>query len=563
MSTIRLYTIFLFSIFLISGCSNDNASNSDAAAAVVTFPESGLLGKEITIEIANIPVGNLQVFFDYEEAEIDYFSQEAIKVTVPRALTTSTSHLKVIDLTKNKTILDEVFGLKTPVISGLSSGEATFDEVFSLYGENFDDVNADVKVYVNNEPAFIEHTAYNEIQVKLPYNITGSDLQVKVNAQRQDVTAPVALHLRNPQITSVNSQPAGVWLGTQLLVNGLNFNPNQALGIVKVNGVITNFSATNNMLMVDIPIGPFNTFEITNITYTTAGMTTSFNTNLPIRNDGIMVDYDENVGRGSSVFFEHNNKAYHLTFINELGDNTMDYRLFEFSPATEKWSQSSAFAYNGWIADAVFDGNNSLYLYKNLPNGTFVLTKLDMDTFTESNIPLPENRIFHPLLFAFQEKLYLLSGLNIINGVESTRTEKYVYSEATNSWSSLSSSALSEIPLVATQGGSGKCIYVHKGSDIYVSVGQTSRTYKITSGLAVSIYYPFYPCFVYQNAVIGDTGLSNMHDLYNIVTGAYLNVQDGLFGNYGSTFFTLNNEVYFTKGTGTHKLRKTILNGIL
>src|SRR6478672_9652816 len=149
----------IFLLLVFNSCTSDDSA---ANPAVVTFEQTGLLGQEVSIQMSNIPVGNLQVFFDLEEAAINYVSDDEIIVTVPRTVQSATPTLKIVDLTTNETVLNEVFGLKTPIISGLSSNEIGFDQVLSIYGENFDVLEDDIKVYVNNVEAEITNTNYQQ-----------------------------------------------------------------------------------------------------------------------------------------------------------------------------------------------------------------------------------------------------------------------------------------------------------------------------------------------------------------------------------------------------------------
>lgn len=558
--------VLLFLTFIFSSCSSDR---EDSSAVIIDYPEQGLLGQAITIQLNYVPEGgNIQVFFDQEETDVNYLSETEISVVVPRSITTNTPQLKIIDLVTNETILNATFSLKTPIINSYSVNEITFNQILSIYGENFDVIEDDIKVYVNNQLADIISANYNEVQLMIPFAISNSNLQIKVVAQRQEVNSNIGLQLSSPVISSVTSPTA--WITGQLIVTGSNFNPNDQFGQVFLNGVPCYFTASNTQLSITMPPGPFSDFNVNNITYVTAGLTSSYNSNLPIGNDAIMVDYVENTGFQHEIFV-HNNKGYNLVYLGATPYNpNNDNLLVEFSPVTEKWTQINSFHYTGVIADAVYDGNEYLYLYKrNTSLGTYSLSKLNMNTFVETPISLPYNQIQGPILFAFHSNLYLISGLNNANGTITTRTEKYMYSDITGNWTQLSSTDFSDLPLVSTQ-GTGKTRYLHYNNNVYINYGINFRTYKITSGLSVTSYlYNF--SFGYQNEVIGRYGNGTSETLYNIFTNASANVQNGIFG-FGNRFFVLNNQIYFIKNSWTtyhqntyytQKLRTSILNGIL
>ena len=559
-------TFFLLLIIVFNSCSDDT---DYVPPTLDNFPTTGLLGQSLLIQVQNIEPNQIQVFFDSEEAEVNYVSEEEIMVVVPRTITTNTPTLKVIDLNENKTILNETFSLKTPTISSYSIDNVTFNETLTLLGENFDILDDFVSVTVNNKNATIINVAYDKIEIQIPTEITASELQVKVRAQLQEVTSTLPLHLKNPLINGIQNTTA--WITSQLTVNGQNFNPNYEFGEVYINGIRCYFSSSNNQLSVTIPPGPYQDFKITNVTYKTAGLTFSYDCNIPIQNDAILVDYIDD-HRLEHTIFEHNGKAYQFAY--ETNNNLSApriYSIFEFSPTTEKWTKLTTFNFSGFIYDAVYDGNGSVYLYKHIPNvESFSITKLNMNNFSEVTLSLPSTDIIlNPILFAYQDNLYMLSGLNNTNGTITVRNQKYKYSSNSNSWSQLSNAAFSDLPLVSSQ-GSGKTRYLHYNNNIYLNYGINFTTYKITPGLSTTNYqYNF--CFGFQNAIIGRYGNGTSETLYNVFTNAFANVQSDLFG-YGNHFFTLNNEIYYIKNSWTpyyqntfytQKLRKQIINGIL
>ena len=279
-------TFFLLLIIVFNSCSDDT---DYVPPTLDNFPTTGLLGQSLLIQVQNIEPNKIQVFFDSEEAEVNYVSDEEIMVVVPRTITTNTPTLKVIDLNENKTILNKTFSLKTPIISSYSIDNVTFNETLTLFGENFDILNEFVSVTVNNKNATIINVTYDKIEIQIPTEITTSDLQVKVRAQLQEVTSTLPLHLKNPLINGIQNTTA--WITSQLTVNGQNFNPNYEFGEVYINGIRCYFSSSNNQLSITIPPGPYQDFKITNVTYKTAGLTFSYDCNIPIQNDAILVDH--------------------------------------------------------------------------------------------------------------------------------------------------------------------------------------------------------------------------------------------------------------------------------
>ena len=563
----KVVVLILLLAFILNSCNNDDPQY--VPPTLVAFPETGLLGQPLSIKIKNFEMEKLQVLFDSEEATVDYISDTEISVIIPRSIKRYNPTLKIIDLNENKTILEKSFSLKKPVISSYSSGTVTFNETFTVYGENFDINPEFVSVYVNNEIAKIISTAYNKIELQIPTKITKADLEIKVKSQLQETVSVVPLVLKAPVIKSIRN--SAVWLQQILYLNVENFNPDNTLGELFINGVSSNyFQVKDKTVEVTMPPGPYKDFKITNITYKTAGLTTSYDYEVKILSDFILVDHIDNANVEHTIF-KHNNKAYVFKSVYDIyNTHNRSYSLLEFSPITEKWTEVSAFKYSGFIVDAVYDGDDTVYLYKmSVANQSFTMTKLNLDTFKETAVDLPGNKIFSPILFAYQDNLYLLSGMNNIDGTTSTRNQKYKYSKATNSWTELPASAFSTIPLVTGIGG-GKCKYLFNGGNLYLSLGISYKTYKITPGLAVT-EYPYRLFLDYGNAILGQN-VSYNQLLFNIETNANKTLDlYSLFG-YSEEFFTLNNEIYYLRGSWspyyqnmiyTQKLRKEILNGIL
>lgn len=564
MKTVYCCLAFLLVLFVGVSCSADDPANTLPLPTLENFPDSGLLGQSIEVEIDSSLIEQVIVTFDSNVVSVVPIFDNKISVRVPRTITRYNPTLTIVNQNTNDTLLNKTFTLKKPEISGYSAEEVTFGESFKILGANFDIRPEFVTVLVNDLPANVISATHNEIEVQLPEAISTSELEIKVKAQHQETVSTLPLQLKSPIITQIESPAA--WINGQFVVNGQHFNPNSEFGEVFVNGIKCYFTSSLNQLHIDIPPGPYKDFKITNVTYTTAGLSHSFDCDVPIGNDRIMVDYSENAVFEHTIF-EFNGKAYAFKYnLNVMNPSAArNYKLLAFSPGTEKWTETG-FTFTGMIADAVFDGNQSVYMYKYNNEGEgFVLTKLNLHTFQETALALPYHKIIAPILFAYQDNLYLLSGLNNIEGNVTVREQKYKYVASTNSWSELPSSAFADLPL-----GSGKCNYLFHGNNIFISYGISNRSFKITPSLSVSEYNNVIS-FEYQNKVIG-RHINYSNYLYNIITGAAVPIlQDNMF-DYGNLFFTVNNEIYYMQRSWTvyyqntyytQRLRKEILNGLL
>ncbi|WP_026713354.1 IPT/TIG domain-containing protein [Flavobacterium daejeonense] len=555
--------LFILILVTLISCDKSIDEEEHVAPVILNFPNQGLLDQPINIKLENFYINKIQVFFDLEKAQIRYLSDEEIEVIVPRSIKRSNPTLKIIDLVTNETILSEGFLLKKPSITHYSTDKATFDENFIIYGDNFDKDKNSLIVTINGENAEIVSSDFSKIEVKLPDVIKKSDLEVKVRAQLQDLKSNLVLTLRPPVISNVESKD--IWIGSQLTIEGENFNPDNNLGEAFVNGVPCYFEYYNKKLFITVPPGPFKDFKLTNISYKTVGQSYSFDCNIHLLNEGILVDQLMGKQQQHSVFVR-NNKAY--TFVyknNNVYDYNYDYSLLEFSTATEKWTELTGFHYKGYIVDAVYDGVNKVFLYKKAYNsGIYNLSVLDLDTFSEKEIDFPfNNKIDNPRIFSFQGDLYFFDGSIYINPNVNTLSERYKYSKITNTWTLLDNSTFSELPIV-NPGGSGNSNYLHYNGKLYLSDGINNKTYKVNSDLTVDTYtYSFY--FMYNNILFGrSTNVFNL--LYNLYSKNNITLQSNLF----APCFTLNNEVYYFNGVKsvyyqnatltTHRLRKEVLN---
>ncbi|WP_140485915.1 IPT/TIG domain-containing protein [Flavobacterium sp. GSA192] len=564
----KVFFFFLGLSFLMISCNNSDNDPDYVPPTLKNFPESGLLGQPISIQIENMEIGKIQVFFDLEEADVKYTADNEIMVIVPTSIKRYNPTLKIIDLNENKTILSSTFTLKKPVITKYSSDNISFNETLTIYGENFDTNRNLIKVLVNNEIAQIQNTDFNKVEIMIPTKLTTANLEIKVQSQLQEASSTLPLVLKNPIIKG--TQLNQVWLQQTLDVNIENVNPNSEFGEVFVNGIPCYFSAsTNNIIGITIPPGPYKDFFVTNITYKTAGLTTSYDCNIKILNNFILVDHIDNAQTEFNIFI-HNNKAYTFSYTIPGTDEFERYYTFlEFSPVTEKWKQISTFHYTGHIVNAVYDGNNTVYFYKLEGNSqSYSLSKFNMDTNKETAIDLPNNKIVAPLLFAFHDKLYLYSGLDRTSTSTTVRNKKYEYSKLDNTWRELSSSVLSELPLTSEHAVTTPIDYVFIGEDIYISYGLNYSTFKISPNLSVT-KTPYALSFQYGNNII----VKSSYDyLYNTKTNKYVAVDILNLTGYSNNFFTLNNEVYYLRNSWsmyyqntiyTQKISKQILNGLL
>jgi len=564
----KLYlpTAFLALTLLIISCNKDE--DIPPPQQTVTNAElSGLLGGIITIKGENLEIDKLQVFFDLEKAQIHYISPKLIEVIIPRGIKRYNPIIRVINLKTNEDILKEPFVLKSPIIKGFGNEQITFDEKLIINGENFDNNKDHLEVFINDEKASIIRVGYSQLEVYIPYNIQNSKLQVKVFAQLQEVLSSAILNLKEPEIQLVNNTYVG--LGGNLDLSGVNFNPKHEFGEIYINGNLTNFTSKNNTMRVYVPYGPYRNFIINNITYKTAGLTNSFNVDIEIRSNSIMVDYSP--GHQHPIFV-HNKKAYSILTEDTSypsGEN-FEYKLKEFTSENEKWVDKPSFQSTGNIRDVIYDGEQNVYLYKSIPeNNRNILTILNMNDFSENEIELPFADIrINPTIISYQGDLFFFNGTNIDENRNfiSNSYQRYKYIKKENKWIEL---LATDFDLI-THSNNGKVsnYFLHNGR-LYFDY-QNKKTLRLNPDLTMNSY-PFDLFFEYNNVIFG--GNNNYNQYISDINKDCCNNSIAIdWGNFRydifSSHFTLNNEIYFSGKwfsgpNATNKLKKEILNELL
>lgn len=543
------YTFLVIILTFNASCEEEDIKENQNQN-VTLFDNKGILGQYITIEGQNFEQGKVRVLFDQIVAEIQYSSPQLVFAKVPRNLERYNPTLKVVNLDDNTELLNSNFQLETPEIYSFSESSITFNEELIIHGNFFDEDIDYVTVKINGKEANIVETSLDHIIVIIPTDIDSSDLQVSIKAQLQQVESNLNLTLKAPQITAYEDDEGAEITGLySFLVNGVNFNPDPEYGEVYINGIQSEFLSSNNQLQIVLPFGPYQDLKIDQVEYKTAGYTTSIDQDLPITNKTIMVSHTDEIPIHSS--FTHNAEVYKFFRDDNMGtDNTYNYILKTFDATTQNWIEpSSSFTYQGLLADAVYDGNQNLYLYKQEPNTyNFELTKLDLNTNVEQVIPMPfGNNVITPIFFAYQNKLYFLSGHQNFGGTFVRVNDKYSYDPVSQTWTLLSSNTFSEFQsLNSFYVQSGKVKYLHYNQNVYIMYDDV--TYEIHQDLTVNTY-SYKLSFAYNNIVFGLANNTNFDDrLYNIITQEYHTIHNVSFL---SDFFVVNDNIYFLRNAST------------
>ncbi|MFI8379039.1 IPT/TIG domain-containing protein [Leeuwenhoekiella sp. NPDC079379] len=564
MNNIKITSIILmFLAVFSSSCSKDDASLPQQE--ILNSELKGLLGERVLITGKNLEPNKLQVFFDTEKASITSFSNESIEVIIPRSIERFNPIIKVVDLITNEDILNEVFILNAPRITSFGSGEISFDEILVINGENFDNRKENLAVLINDEKAEILNATHSKLEVYIPKEIRNSSLEVTVEAQFQTTKSSQNLKLKQPIINEVTNETA--WLGGYLYLVGKYFNPEFEYGELYVNGVRAHYTSSNTGLTINVPTGPYSEFKISNITYKTAGLVSSFDLDLEIGNIGIMVDGLKNLFGEIIVY---NNKAYAITSENNGDFNITNY-LYEFSPDTEKWNEIEDFRSTGFIRSFVFDNENSIYFYTGVENEVNELTKLSLDTFIETKIQIPfDPSLINSTFLVRDGDLYVINGRVYKNDRYEISNRRYQYFKDESIWKEITSELFTGFDW--KRGTIFKYIYLD--DDLYFKYFDR-ETFKLDENNHLTQMTVDNMLFLYDESIIcRRTNIVNDGMLLYTLEDPYngVELQFGREGSSVKCFFTVNNEIYYNMlsafydgnvHNATFRIKKDKLNEIL
>ncbi|NAS11435.1 IPT/TIG domain-containing protein [Poritiphilus flavus] len=556
--SMKRLSILLFSVVFITGISCNKDGTDDNTGPVFSSLPRAVMGEEIEIDGEGFELGRLQVFFDNEESAVNYVTNKKIKVVVPRTLERYNPTVRIVDLNTNENVLEETFLLRTPVVSGFSSAEISFQETLKIQGENFDSNEDFVQVEVNGERADVLRANHNEIDIYLPTAIFKSDLEVKVTAQLQEVVSEVPLQLKEPEILTSSES---FWTGGELVLTGMNFNPDMNIGKVFVDDKETTISrASKDELTIRIPVGPYEDFVANKVVYQMGGHEVSLDIQYEILNNSIVVDTNPGINGTKPVVYAGKAYAY---FQGDEVDFGYKNNLYQFSADDQKWEIVEGTEFEGYLESLTSNEKGFLYVYSTVADNTRILKKINLADFSAEEIQLPfnDNR-YGSVMFYFQDTFYMINGKSYDGNTTSNVATSYQYDELSETWSELSSGPIWEHFKFYSTGLSG--IFHFDGIMHYNYSPQSGVTkgYRLNPDLTLDDDSArFY--FQYQGAII------NQYFYYGGF-GNYLNDKPGIEHHLGSAweignFFVLNDNIYFRKGSDdyTRKLKKEILNEIL
>ena len=278
--------------------------------------------------------------------------------------------------------------------------------------------------------------SYDSIQIFIPNNLDSQSLNIKINAQLQEVSSNNLMTLKTPTFTSSSNTTS---IGDLLTLYGDNFNPSIEYGSFKINDEIDvsiEYIYNSDSLRIRIPYGPYEDFKINSISYETAGMQTSYDDIINIDSQYIM-HFKNDPAFIMSEVYDYNGKLYFLGTENDDNSTPPTIYLWESDLNSRIWTKINSINFTGYGVTSTINNSGEIYVY--IDSSIDGLKKINLNDLTLQNfdnIPNSEPRN-NPIIVVENDHMYIGKGNN--PSTNSDYLDLYKYNLNSNTWESLSS----------------------------------------------------------------------------------------------------------------------------
>ena len=511
----------------------------------IQVPNLGLLGNPINIFGTDLIADSLKISFDDIDTNSFQISNDTIATIVPRELSDFNVPVKLFNINNDSLYYSGDFSLRTPEISGVETNEVRFGEYIWVYGENFDIDSDYLKSFINNEEISLGQISYDSIQIYIPNNLDSQSLDVKINAQLQEVSSDNLMALKTPTFTSSSNTTS---IGNLLTLYGDNFNPSLDYSSFKINNEIDvsiEYIYNNDSLRIRIPYGPYEDFEIHSISYETAGMQTSYDNIINIDSPYIMHFKNDPASINSEVY-SYNDKLYFLGTENNDNSSPPTIYLWESDLNSRTWNRIDSINFNSYSITSTMNNNGEIYVYLDSSNNGF--KKINLNNLTLHNLNnIPNSQLRNsPILVVENDKVFIGKGFN--PSTNSNYTDLYKFDINSNIWESVSSdlTTLRQSQIFNFQGKTYILNFVSGtlGYNLYIFDSNTN-SFSLTPNFSSNTGN----LFIYNNKLIYTYFLSNNEfGFYDFETNQQLLLIYNTLDSGFNHIFTVNNKVFFKSG---------------
>ncbi|TYA56364.1 Kelch repeat-containing protein [Formosa maritima] len=445
MRKFKPYFYFIL-VILLSGCSNDDSNIEDEnpdhyLPSNIRVPDRGVFDEDISITGNNLFRDSLRISFDNHIVSAYQASTDTIKVRVPRNLDRFNPTINIRNVNNDSLLSATEFQLRAPTISHPEKELVKFSELIWIYGENFDTSSNFITATLNDIEVPIYQATHDSIQIMIPNNIGNRIIDLKINAQLQETMINNIMQLKFPEITFA---PQSTGIGDHLTLKGDNFNPDLALGSITINNEIEahiEHTYGSDSLVVKVPYGPYENFEIYHISYETTGMQSEYTYPIEIDSDFILYTKN-NPDIISSYIYNYNDKSYAFARNDDdYVDGVPHIFLYELDYTSREWTRIgnvSLLAYS--FNEAITDTGEFFVFTTQFYNTENTMYKIDLNSLSiETVSPPPNNDTYRvgPIIFSHNNELFFGKGRQGNGVFDSFYTDLYSYNISSDSWTAL------------------------------------------------------------------------------------------------------------------------------
>jgi N-acetylneuraminic acid mutarotase len=399
---------------------------SDVPQIAAINPKNGTWNDIITIEGNNFSkdISLNTVRFNETAAEIVEANQTSLKVMVPANLLTETSKISVEVNTQIGTS-EEVFTLNQPEIISFDPMLATFRDIITISGQNFNPELKNNKVFFGETQGTVLETSLSELKVAVPDSYFSKNGKNKIKITVGDMQATTNNNFELILHSIDNVTPVEADRNDQITIAGNNFNPSPDLNKVYLDTLeLEVISASKNEIITSIPKGV--SHGVKTLKVDVAGQQVSASQSVMIYEPWSKVNDFPGEARSYGVSFSINGKGYfgggEDQYLNELTD------FWEYDPVLDIWTQKSDLPVGSTSILSLSTGSYAYIIYEK----QFWRYDPSIDSWTSLEL-FPGVGLSYQTGFVIGENVYI--GAGSVNGY-STR-EFWKYNENSETWTSI------------------------------------------------------------------------------------------------------------------------------
>lgn len=219
------------------------------------YPEEGTWGDTVKIKGTSFStnIQRTKVRFGQHEAKLVSAIDTLIVCIVPEDIAEQTVPVS-ITVVNTQVVAKDEFSLTKPHIESFIPLQATFDDIITIHGRNFDPVKEKNLVKFDDHNAIVLEASTSQLKVKVPLALKTKESIIRVTRNLQTGSANTKFNILAPVVSDISVNKA--YRGATVNISGDNFSPEISGNAVSFSGALAKvLSASRNQLMVEVPEG--------------------------------------------------------------------------------------------------------------------------------------------------------------------------------------------------------------------------------------------------------------------------------------------------------------------